>query len=237
MVQVQIFNEETGRFEDCKMSVKYENAHFFKESKGCVNLGVSEVDISYLQGILDYAHKNHPDMIGDATFYAIKPSVVKNRNLQERDNWHDATVILTNIFNAAVSTHKDSIIESQKKYYLSTQRNDRWKECFLMSSTDSQIKNVILEHDAHQKEINANRNDMYIIYEASRKFSGVESINFSNVKLDDDKFSSRFDKEFKNYPMLRLLSNVWTEQDRKLVADYIDTVNAGTNAVNVLNTL
>ncbi len=106
-----------------------------------------------------------------------------------------------------------------------------------MSSTDSQIKSIIVEHDAHQKEINAYSNDMHIIYEASRKLGNVESVNFNNIKLDDDKFSSRFDKEFKNYPMLRLLSNVWTDQDRKLVADYIDTVNSGTNAANVLNTL
>lgn len=236
-VQVQVFNEETGRFEECKMSVKYENAHYFKESKETVDLGYSEITVHYLEGLLGYAHKNYADMIGDATFYIIKPSIIKNRKLEERVNWNDGCVLIGQIFNEAMTTHKKNIIECHKRYYLSAQRHDRWKDCIMMTTTDSELKRIVKEHDVHAKELNAIREDMGYIYEASRKFASVESINFSGIKLDDTMYSSRFDEEIKKYPMLRLLSNVWSDQDRKLVADYIDTVNVGVNAMNVLNAI
>jgi exonuclease SbcC len=107
----------------------------------------------------------------------------------------------------------------------------------IMSDIDNELKRIVREHDAHAKELNAIREDMGHIYEASRKLSGVESINFSGVKMDETKFSAKFDEEIKKYPMLRLLSNVWSDQDRKLVADYIDTINVGINATNVLSQL
>ena len=196
-----------------------------------------KIDVYYLEHMLEYAHKNYADKIGDATFYIVKPSVIKNRKLNERDNWHDATVLVSNIFNEAVTTHKKQIIECQKSYHLSAHRNDRWKDCIMMTTTDNELKRIVREHDAHAKELNAIREDMGHIYEASRKFSCVESINFSGVKLNETKFSVKFDEEIKKYPMLRLLSNVWSDQDRKLVADYIDTVNIGNNAANVLSKL
>lgn len=236
-VQVQVFNEETGRFEECKMSVKYENAHYFKESKETVDLGYSEITVHYLEGLLGYAHKNYADKIGEATFYIIKPSVIKNRKLAERDNWRDGAFLIGSIFNDALVANKKQIIECQKRYYLSNQRNERWKDCIMMTNTDNELKRIVREHEAHAKELNAIREDMGHIYEASRKFPCVESINFSGIKLDDPRYSSRFDEEIKKYPMLRLLSNVWSDQDRKLVADYIDTVNVGANAANVLNQL
>lgn len=236
-VQVKVFNEETGKFEECKMSVKYENAHYFKESKDTVDLGYSEIDVYHLERILEYAHKNYADKIGDATFYIIKPSVIKNRKLEERDNWRDGSVLIGDIFNEAVNTHKHKIIECQKRYYISNQRNERWRDCIMMTTTDNELKRIVREHDAHSKELNAIREDMGYIYEASRKFSSVESIDFSGIKLDDTRFSSKFDQEIKKYPMLRLLSNVWSDEDRKLVANYIDTVNIGANAMNVLNSL
>lgn len=236
-VQVQVFNEETGRFEECKMSVKYENAHYFKESKETVDLGYSEIVVDYLEGLLGYVHKNYADMIGDATFYIIKPSVIKNRKLEERDNWFDGASLIGNILNKAAIANKKNIIECQKRYYLSSQRHDRWKDCIMMTTTDNELKRIVLEHDAHAKELNAIRQDMNYIYEASHRFPSIESINLSGIKLDDTRYSSRFDEEIKKYPMLRLLSNVWSDQDRKLVADYIDTVNVGANAMNVLNAM
>lgn len=236
-IQIQMFNEETGHFEDCKMSVKYENAHYFKESKDTIDLGYGQITVGYLSKILEYAHKNYADMIGDATFYIIKPSVIKNRKLAERTNWSDGSVLVGEIFNKAVATNKKNIIECQKRYYLSNQRHDRWKDCIAMTTTDNELKRIVREHEVHMKEINAMREDMTTIYEVSRSFASVASIDFSGVKLDDDKYSKRFDEEIKKYPMLRLLSNVWSDQDRKLVADYIDTVNVGANAMNVLNAM
>jgi hypothetical protein len=236
-VQIQMFNEETGHFEDCKMSVKYENAHYFKESKDTIDLGYGQISVGYLSKILEYAHKNYADMISDATFYIIKPSVIKNRKLEERDNWHDGSKLIGEIFNKAVATNKKNIIECQKRYYLSAQRHDRWKDCIAMTTTDNELKRIVCEHEVHMKEINAMRDDMITIYEVSRSFASVESINFSGIKLDDEMYSKRFDEEIKKYPMLRLLSNVWSDQDRKLVAGYIDTVNVGANAMNVLNAM
>jgi hypothetical protein len=38
-VQIQVYNEETGKFEVCNMSVKFENAHYFIEAKDTIKIG------------------------------------------------------------------------------------------------------------------------------------------------------------------------------------------------------
>jgi hypothetical protein len=236
VVQARVFNEETGSFEDCNMSVKYENAHYFTESKGSVEIGSHEVDVSFLESVLEYACKNHSDLVEDATFYIVKPSVVKNRKLDERGNWTRGVNVLEKVFDYATKTNKQNIINVNRRVPLSNERYDRWKDIITMTS-NSEVKNIINEYNEYCSSINNIAAEMNMIYNMSKMLPNVEKVSFNDVKLDDNKFASKFDKEMKKYPMLRLLSIPWNDADRKLVADYIDTIESGLKAQTVLNSL
>lgn len=231
-VQIQVFNEETGKFEDCTMSVKYENAYYFAESKGYVRIGNRDVEIGNIQSALVFAHDNYSDDVDGMTFYAVKPSVIKNRKLDERGNWFDATHVLQSILNKAVENHKDEIIESCRRVYLSSHHNAGWKDTFQMTKSNNEVKRIIAEYDEYMSKKQVNSNMLHTIRGLSDVFPNVTKINFSNVSLDDDRFSKRFDAAFKKYPMLELLSVPYRQDQKKIAADYIDFVE-NNNTVNV----
>jgi len=223
-IQAQVFNEETGKFEACNMSVKYENAHYFTEAKGDVKIGYSDITEEYLRGVLCFIHDKYPEMIGDATFYMIKPSVVKNRKLNERSNWSDGCRMLEKIFSTAVEQNYDNIIKVHSRYALSHQRNDRWTDVLKMTQTNGRAKQIMEEYNEYTSAIDNIGSDMYTIQTMAQKLHNVQPVNFSNVKINNDKFANEFDKEMKKYPLLKVISSVWSDTDRKLVAEYIDSV-------------
>jgi hypothetical protein len=232
-IQAKVFNVETGKFEICNMSVKYENAHYFSESKGDVSVGYRSVDESYLANAIAFAYEKYPDMIGDATFYLVKPSVIKNRKLDERDNWFSGETILTKVFDTAVEANRDNIKDVFRSVPLSL-HNTKWIDILKITQTDNLAKKIYFEHKEYSSKIEAMSNDMRIIHEFSKIFPGVNSVDLSENK-PDHRFSKQFDSEMNKYPVLRLLGHVWSDTDRKVVADYIDSVERGLHAQNVLN--
>ena len=224
-VHVQVYNEETGKFEVCNMSVKFENAHYFIESKDSVQIGHSWIDISYVTNALNFIHQNYRETVGDATFYVVKPSVVKNRKLEQRDNWTNGCRLFENIFADAVEKHHDDIIEVNTRNSLSIARNYRWFEVLEMTKTDFKAKQIMVEFNEYKQRIDNISTDMYIIEYMAQRLPNVPSINFSTVKINTEKFSKEFDNEMKKYPMLKFAGNVWDKSDKQLVADYIDGIN------------
>ena len=236
-IQVRRFNEETGKFEICDMSVKYENAHYFIESKDNVTLGYNTVTTDFIENALAYAYEKHNDTVDGMTFYLVKPSVAKNRKLAERDNWSDACNILETIFDEAVTKNKQNIVDTHCRCHLSNERNDRWVEVLKLTKIDNNAKQIASEYQEHNKKLDSIANEMYIIQTVASKLPNVQKVDLSNVKFDKNFFAKRFDSEMKKYPMLKVINNVWSDTDRKLVADYIDTVESAMKAQNVLNSL
>jgi hypothetical protein len=225
-VQAMVYNEEKGQFEECTMSVKYENAHYFIESKDEVQFGRSTIDTSYLSGILKFVHEKYADVLDDATFYIVKPSVAKNRKLDERSNWRPGVEILSKIFNEAVKTHKQDVIEHQRRCYLSNARHDKWQDIFMLTQTDNEAKRIVGKYHDYIKQREKMSADMNIIYHVSCNLPNVAKIDFSNVKIEDDRFSKSFDNEIKKYPLLKLLGHPWNHEDKMMVAQYIDTIES-----------
>lgn len=236
-IQIQVYNEELGRFEDCTMSVKYENAYYFIESKNHVKIGHREVDLGNVAAALAYAHEYYSDDIDGMTFYAVKPSVVKNRGLESRDNWHNAISVMENIISKAIKAHKEEIIEYHRRVNLSNSHNARWKEVFEMTETDNKVKCVVAEYNEYMSNKNAKATYLVTIQSLAEIFPNVENINFSNVKLDDDRFSKHFDHEMKKYPMLQVCNVPWRDTDKKIIANYIDTIERSENMTTVLSSI
>jgi hypothetical protein len=224
-VNIQFFNEETGTFEDCPMSVKYENAYYFEESKGSVKLSASKsVDTYHITQALVFAHENYSNEIDGMTFYVVKPSVIKNRNLNGRDNWSDAIPVVKSILENAVQEHKEDIIESFRRVDLSkVSGRSRWKDIFELTKTDNEVKRVVLEYNEYMSKKNARTNSLQTIHSLSKMF-GIESVDLSSKDADNDMFSKRFDRGIKKYPMLEVCGFPWSEDHRKIIADYIDSL-------------
>lgn len=223
-IQAQVFNEETGRFEQCNMSVKYENAHYFIEAKDEVKVGYSDVDSSYLAQVLSWVHQNYNDAVGDATFYMVKPSVAKNRKLNERNNWTNGCKLLNEVFADAVEKHREDIISVYGRCSLSNHRNDRWLDVIKMTKTNSRVKQIIAEYNEYTSKIDSIAGDMHIIQTMAQKLNDVTPVSLSNVNTHKEKFASEFDNEMKKYTMLKVATGIWGDSDRKIVADYIDSI-------------
>jgi hypothetical protein len=236
-IQVQRFNEETGKFEVCNMSVKYENAHYFIESKDSVTFGNSTVTSHFVEQTLAYVYEKHNDAVDGMTFYLVKPSVIKNRKLADRNNWFYACNILETIFDDAVTKHKQNLIDTYYRHSLSNERNDRWVEVLKLTKIDSNAKVIVSEYQENNKKLDSIANEMHIIQTAAGKLPNVQRVDVSSVKFDKGFFAKRFDNEMKKYPMLKVINNVWNDADKKIVAEYIDGIESATKAENVLNSL
>jgi hypothetical protein len=230
-IQAQVFNEETGRFEPCNMSVKYENAHYFIEAKDEVKIGYSDVDSNYLAHVLSWVHQNYNDAVGDATFYMVKPSVAKNRKLNERNNWTNGCKLLNEVFADAVEKHRDGIISVYSRCQLSNHRNDRWIDVIKLTKTNNRAKQIVAEYNEYTSKIDSIASDMHIIQTMAQKLHNVTPVNFSNVNTFKEKFASEFDNEMKKYIMLKVATGIWSDSDRKIVADYIDGIENNNNTL------
>lgn len=232
-VFIQVFNEEKGQFEECDMSVKYENAYYITESKGKVTLQGSTVELSTIEQALAFAHEYYADDVDGMTFYAVKPSVVKNRNLANRENWNDAIPVIKCIVKNAVEKHKQDIIDSCRRVNLSKSHNSRWSEVFELTKTDNEVKRIVSEYNEYVSKRDENRSSLITVKNLGNVFN-VGSIDLSNIKIDDDRFSNRFDNEMNKYPMLKLCSVPWRDEDKQIIADYIDNVENHTFLVTNL---
>jgi hypothetical protein len=222
-VHIQVFNEETGRFEECNMSVKYENAYYFTESKGKINSNTYNIDLAVIEQALVFAHESYPNEVDGMTFYAVKPSVAKNRNLNNRDNWHSAMPVIQDIVKNAVEKHREDIIDSYRKVNLSKTSSVRWKEVFEMTKTDNEVKRVVAEYNEYVTSREKRCSSLQTIKSLGHMLN-VGSIDLSNMKLDDDRFSKRFDNEMKKYPMLQICNIPWRDTEKQIIADYIDNI-------------
>lgn len=230
-VHIQVYNEETGRFEECNMSVKYENAYYFIESKENVSMNGFDVSLSYVQNALAFAHEHYPDSVDGMTFYAVKPSVAKNRKLDSRDNWHNAVPFIRDIITDATEKHKDAIIDSFKRYGLSRNNNHRWKEVLELTKTNNNAKAIINEYNEFMSSRQNNNEHLRTIHNLGKALN-ISTLNILNINLDDDRFSKRFDAEINKYPMLQVCHNPWRDNEKQIIADYIDNVENHALLVN-----
>ncbi|NDB57196.1 hypothetical protein EB001_01915 [bacterium] len=231
-VQIQVYNEETGKFEECNMSVQYENAHYFVESKGNIKIGYSDIDISNFEIALSYIHDKYNDDVSGMTFYLVKPSVVKNRKLESRDNWINGERILEKVFGDAVVKHKQDIIDTNCRYSLSKEYNDRWMDVISLTK-DNELKKIVNEYKEFTKRFDSIRTEMWTIKYMCDKLTNVESVNINTVTVNVDKFSKRFDAEMKKYPMLKICNFPYNDKDKKIVSEYIDNVENNLAKVSV----
>jgi hypothetical protein len=229
-IQARVFNPETAQFEICNMSVKYENAHYFAESRNIIDIGHRNSDENTLAHILNYIHENHEDMLGDAVFYLLKPSVVENRKIAFRDNWTKGETILTTIFNNIIDMNEDNIKIALTPTSLSKQNLNKWMPVLEKTSEYNLARETAVEFKEHTTKFNKIKDDILPIYEMSKLIPNVRSINIGQIK-PDNRFIDIFDAEMSKYELLRFMSVPYNENDQKAIARYIDSVERDSQRV------
>ena len=220
------------------MSVKYEDAIYLEEARGEVRIedfgynsegewvkkyGCS-IPVSYLSTMIEQLKEMGQDL-SDKNFYLVKPSVIRNSNLECRENWSDGCEVLYEAAKQVMDNNVDSIKKVMTKPDLANESSKRWAEVIMMSKSDSEVKQVVSEYDDYVAEIDAVAETVQKI----RKF-----MNYFNLELDIkedaenmDKFSSRYDKLMEKYPMLEEVGGYWMDEDTKQnCANYIDLVES-----------
>lgn len=221
VVQCLAFNEENGKFEECKMSVNYENANYFLVSKDEVSTSSGEISTSYLEDIISLVLEHSDEDLSDINFYLVKPFVANNRKLDERGNWHDGNKTLQYLINKIIDNNKDKIEIRRNYIRMNNVYSDRIIEGVRNTKSDNAAKNVLHAYDEYmkQKEIN---NGLNYLYKASSYFD-CETIN----RLDEKKhnFDEQFNDAMKKYPMLKICLIPYYDKDyTHLVSDYIDLI-------------
>jgi hypothetical protein len=132
--------------------------------------------------------------------------------------------LLSEVFADAVEKHRDDIISVYSRCSLSNHRNDRWLDVIKMTKTNNRVKQIAEEYNEYTSKIDSIAGDMHIIQNMAQKLHNVTPVNFSNINTQKEKFSNEFDNEMKKYTMLKVASSIWSDSDRKIVADYIDSI-------------
>jgi len=221
VVQCLVFNEDSGKFEECKMSVNYENAHYFLVSKDEVSVVSGEISTSYLEGILGYVLRYSNEDLSDMNFYLVKPFVAHSRKLNERHNWYDGNKTLQNLINKIIENNEDKIDLRRNYIRMNNVYSDRIIEAVRNTKSDNNAKSILNSYDEYfkQKEIN---NGLNYLYEASSYFDCKEIENISDKKYN---FDEQFNKAMEKYPMLKVCHISYYDGDSsQVVSDYIDLI-------------
>jgi hypothetical protein len=231
-IQAQVFNEEKGKFEPCSMSVKYENAHYFTEFKGEVNIGNSSMTIHEFELVMSWVHDNYSDMVDEINFYLVKPSTITNRKLDERSNWKNGNNIFSTIFSDAVNKHRDDIIQIHTHCRLSTERHERWSDIFEETTTNNRAKQIISEYNEFVEKQSAIKYHMMMIQKIAKMLPDVKEVDYVSIEDANNQFHKEFDKEMKKYPLLKILNKPWSDEDKQLIVDYIDDIERNNTLIN-----
>ena len=227
-VQAQVYNHDNGCFEICSMSVKYEDAHYFEESRGEVIIAGqhwSQHDVVSAMTVLE----NLGHDLSDKNFYLIKPSVVVNRNLANRDNWTKGDTIFIEAIRQCKDENFDNLVKIINRQKLSANSNGRWKKSVELTKTDCKVKRIIDEYDLYAEEIKMIEDSLNPLVRLIRKcyiVSEEYDRAIGKLALPDkhEKFAIPFDKEFEKYPMLEHIRG-WIMADEYLdCAKYIDLI-------------
>ena len=224
-VHAQVYDHEIGCFVACNMSVKYENAHYFEESRGDVRFGSTWWSVHQLADAIKILDSMGYDL-SEHAFYLIKPSVATNRNLGSRDNWTLGHKVIEDAIRKAREDHLDNIVKVATQYDLSNENNGKYSDVLGMTKTANKAKSIMAEYDEYVEEIKVIESEMRTLQRLIDRCPSVEEIEYEMVTDEDEKFAIPFDKEFEKYPMLNHANGgYWMDGDKKEdCAKYIDLV-------------
>ena len=211
------------------VSVKAENVFFLESSREDYFINGKTVGLYQVRELLNSLTSVGADMdVLAGRVYVFTPSTVKSMKLRERSNWTDVSELLTTEIRYQLELHKDEITkhESSDKNNWSTGN----KSYSVSVESLKKVSEACETHGELGAFISKARPDVSEGLKgliSSAKKIGIYATfleKLETVVLDIDEM---YDRIIEYYPMLKIAGRWIDDEDIKMVADYIDSINRG----------
>ena len=211
------------------VSVKEENVFFIESSRDDYFVNGKTLQRYKFKELLNSLTVIGADMdVLAGRLYVFTPSTVKSMKLRERSNWTDASELLTTEMRYQLEINKDRITE-----YESSDKNN-WscgnKGYNIAVSELQKISKACKTHGELGKFIEKARPDGTDEIKAlisSAKKIGIYSTFFEKLETVVLDIDDMYDTIIEYYPMLKIAGRWIDDNDIKMVAEYIDSINRG----------
>ena len=220
--KIQFYNQETGKLEECNMSVKYEDAVYIPLKKDIATINHREINVYKIISMLD---RIYDETDFDKTVYFVAPSVIKTRKLDERDNWSGPVEIVKS-FKELSNIYKDQIKAIRQ---VSTICHSGFHHIILMTKTDNEAKRIITEYKEYYANTMKDCDKMNDIYMFASNIGLASSIYDLDNEFDvKERFFTPLENELKKYPLISMgcINALWKNEAHRAVADYIDLIES-----------
>jgi len=221
---------DSGWFRDpSSVSVKEQNVFFLESSRDDYFINGKSLDWYRVKELLNSLTEVGADVdVLAGRLYVFTPSTVKSMKLRERSNWTDASELLTTEIRYQLELNKDDITahESSDKNNWTTGN----KSYNVAVSSLEKVSQACETHGELGDFISKARPDVSEGLKglvSSAKKIGIYATfleKLETVVLDID---DMYDTIIEYYPMLKIAGRWIDDEDIKMVAEYIDSINRG----------
>mgnify|MGYP001437770668 FL=1 len=211
------------------VSVKAENVFFLESSREDYFINGKTLGLYQVRQLLNGLTSVGADTdVLAGRLYVFTPSTVKSMKLRERSNWTDASELLTTETRYQLELHKDKITEHE-----SSDKNNWSSGNKGYKIAVSELQKISKECETHgelgdfiskaKPDVSEGLKELI----ASAKKIGIYAIfleKLETVVLDID---DMYDTIIEYYPMLKIAGRWIEDEDIKMVAEYIDSINRG----------
>ena len=211
------------------VSVKEENVFFIESSRDDYFVNGKTLQLYKFRELLNSLTTIGADMdVLAGRLYVFTPSTVKSMKLRERSNWTDASELLTTEMRYQLELNKDRITE-----YESSDKNNWSSGNKGYNIAVSELQKISKECETHgelgefiQKARPDGTDEIKSLIFSAKKI-GIYSAFFEKLETVVLDIDDMYDTIIEYYPMLKIAGRWIEDDDIKMVAEYIDSINRG----------
>ena len=211
------------------VSVKEENVFFIESSRDDYFVNGKTLQLYKFRELLNSLTAIGADMdVLAGRLYVFTPSTVKSMKLRERSNWTDASELLTTEMRYQLELNKDRITE-----YESSDKNNWSSGNKGYQIAVSELQKISKECETHgelgefiQKARPDGTDEIKSLIFSAKKI-GIYSAFFEKLETVVLDIDDMYDTIIEYYPMLKIAGRWIDDNDIKMVAEYIDSINRG----------
>ena len=211
------------------VSVKEENVFFIESSRDDYFVNGKTLQRYKFKELLNSLTVIGADMdVLAGRLYVFTPSTVKSMKLRERSNWTDASELLTTEMRYQLELNKARITE-----YESSDKNNWSSGNKGYNIAVSELQKISKECETHgelgefiQKARPDGTDEIKSLIFSAKKI-GIYSTFFEKLETVVLDIDDMYDTIIEYYPMLKIAGRWIDDNDIKMVAEYIDSINRG----------
>ena len=211
------------------VSVKEENVFFIESSRDDYFVNGKTLQLYKFRQLLNSLTAVGADMdVLAGRLYVFTPSTAKSMKLRERSNWTDASELLTTEMRYQLELNKDRITE-----YESSDKNNWSSGNKGYNIAISELQKISEECETHgelgefiskaRPDVSEGLKELI----SSAKKIGIYDTFFEKLETVVLDIDDMYDTIIEYYPMLKIAGRWIDDNDIKMVAEYIDSINRG----------